>query len=116
MDGTIWSTLAIGTGLGLLHAFDADHILAVSSLASRDGKRSRGLAYAFRWALGHGFALLCVGVATLLVRAEIPAAAFSAAEAAVGVVLIAAGVSVLVSLIRRDVRLRPHAHRRVSRE
>ena len=50
----------------------------------------------------------------MLVRAEIPAAAFSAAEAAVGVVLIAAGVSVLVSLIRRDVRLRPHAHDRLE--
>ena len=41
--------LLIGLGIGLVHAFDADHITTLGSLAVRDRPRS-ALSYALRWA------------------------------------------------------------------
>src|SRR5690606_41463876 len=49
--------LALGAGGGLLHALDADHILAVSTVAAGgDASRRRVLRTAPHWAPGHGLA------------------------------------------------------------
>ena len=35
MDGSLLTFLSLGFGLGLVHALDADHVIAVRTLASR---------------------------------------------------------------------------------
>ncbi len=111
------STIVImftGASLGLLHAFDADHVAAVSGLAERRGGSRSGPVYALRWALGHGGALLAVGVLTMWLGMRLPDPVFVWAEKAVGVVLIGIGVSVLWSLRRGGILLRRHDHGRVE--
>lgn len=110
MDGTTMAVLAAGAGLGLAHAFDADHVAAVSSLAERRGKGVNGPAYALKWAVGHGVALLGVGGATLLLGARVPDRLFVWAEKGIGVILLAVGLSILWSLWRRRLALRWHRH------
>jgi len=110
MDSTTIGILTLGAGLGLIHAFDADHVAAVSSLAGRKGRPWAGPSYALRWAVGHGAALLIIGALTLLVGIRLPDWIFASAEKAVGVILVGVGASILCSLWRRGVRLRPHRH------
>jgi sulfite exporter TauE/SafE len=102
--------LAASFVFGLIHALDADHVVAVSSLAGHQRNWRAGILYAFRWALGHGGVLLAVAVAALCFRWQLPAAAGVIAEKLVGVILIVTGVSLLWRVYRQGVQLRPHRH------
>lgn len=105
-----FAILSLAFGLGLLHALDADHIMAVSGLAAhRPGLRS-SLRFCARWALGHGTVLLAIGGAVLLLGMAIPAGLSATAELLVGAVLIAIGAWVLWDLFRQRAHLHFHDH------
>ena len=76
---TLYSILSLGFGLGLLHALDADHIMAVSSLASTNGKDKKNwsgrsmLWFCTRWAVGHGAILLSLAILFIFAKIELPA-------------------------------------------
>lgn len=104
--------LALGAGGGLLHALDADHILAVSTVAAGgDASRRRVLRTALNWALGHGLSLALVTLSVLGFGLAIPEALSSVAELLVGVVLLAAGLSLLRAGWRGEVAVSLHRHR-----
>ena len=63
------AVLWLGFLLGLRHAFEADHLAAVTSLSTRLGRRRDMLRVAFAWGLGHTLTLTLVG--TLLVAAGV---------------------------------------------
>jgi hypothetical protein len=86
--------------LGIVHALDADHLVAVSSLAARENGRRATIWYAAQWALGHGGLLLLIAAATMLFHWSLPPALPYWAERLVGVVLIVAGASMLWALFR----------------
>ncbi|WP_074471300.1 urease accessory protein UreH domain-containing protein [Thiohalorhabdus denitrificans] len=79
--------LALGFGLGALHALDADHLLAVTGLSGSETRQSGGLRYCLPWALGHGMALFAVGGAVLALDLAIPHRLSAWAEILVGVLL-----------------------------
>ncbi len=110
MDSNLPAVLTLAFGLGMLHALDADHIMAVSTLASTRSGRQRALAFCARWAIGHGLTLLTIGAAVLLLGMAIPARLSADAESLVGVVLVLIGAWVLWDLWRRRVHLHFHAH------
>jgi ABC-type nickel/cobalt efflux system permease component RcnA len=96
--------------VGLMHALDADHIMAVSGLASaRAGSRS-SIRFCTRWAMGHGVTLLLIGIVVLLLGAAIPVALSRIAESSVGAVLILIGLWMLWDLRRRNAHLHFHQH------
>lgn len=109
-DGGLLGLLLLGFGLGLTHAFDADHIMAVTSLASREPGWRCTLRFCGAWAIGHGLTLLTVGLIVLVLGWHLPEALFGTAERLVGVVLIALGLWLWADLWRRRVRLRAHRH------
>ncbi len=91
--------LSLGVAVGLLHAFEPDHIAAVSAQAARLRFR-RSVRYnaikssvlgAF-WGFGHASMILAVGAAILAFSLSIPDQFFLGFEAAVGVMLVALGV------------------------
>ncbi|HPF60666.1 MAG: hypothetical protein KC544_00620 [Gemmatimonadetes bacterium] len=85
--------LALGTALvlGLTHALEMDHMLAVSTFVTHHPTRRAAAGFGARWGLGHSLAVVLVGTALLLAGASIPARLESTAEAIVGVTLIGLG-------------------------
>lgn len=111
MDSTNLSAiLSLAFGLGLLHALDADHIMAVSGLTARRPSLRNSLQFCARWAVGHGLTLLAIGSAVLLLGMAIPKQFSKLAEALVGVVLVAIGLWILWDLVRSRTHLHFHDH------
>jgi len=120
--------LGLAFALGLIHAFDADHVMAVSVLSTdtdadpaSEGPSRRfgaGLGAGLRWSFGHGLVLVVAGIALLMLGWSLPEAWVANAERVVGGTMILLGASAIVGLLRRRSHLhfhehdglRPHAH------
>lgn len=90
----------LGFALGLRHAFDPDHVIAVSAIAARHRSPWQAAWIGATWGLGHGATLLSVGVAVVALRVAIPEAFALSAEFAVGLLLVALGAANLLSHAR----------------
>lgn len=97
---------------GCIHALEADHMAAVTTFVSRRPHPARAFGFGLRWGLGHSVALLLAGGLLVLADVQLPDAAVRALEGAVGAMLAALGVWVLVDLIhaRRISAAHEHAH------
>lgn len=107
---SIIAVLSLAFGLGMLHALDADHIMAVTGLASRRPDWRTTLRFCLRWAIGHGLSLSVIGAGVLLLGMAIPTHLSAVAEHLVGGVLIAIGVWLLWTLYRKGAHLHFHTH------
>lgn len=104
------SILLLAFSLGMIHALDADHIMAVSSLAGRRPGIKSSIAFCSRWAIGHGLALLVISLFVLLLGWAIPVSLSQWAEQLVGLVLILLGLWVYWDMSRRHIHLHFHRH------
>ncbi len=114
MDFATLTWLGLGFALGLVHAFDADHVMALSVFASRGRARAHGmnagLRAGLRWSLGHGVVLVGAGCCLLFLGRALPAEFALAAERGVGGLMIALGVWTFSELIRYRGHLHFHEH------
>lgn len=110
MEQSYLMILSLAFGLGMLHALDADHIMAVTSLAGTKKGLGESRRYCLQWALGHGVILLLAGSVLFLLGRAIPPQLSHLAEILVGVVLIVIGVSVLRDIRRKRVHIHFHQH------
>ena len=101
--------LAAGFLMGMRHALEADHLTAVVALSTRAHGRMSTLIRGAAWGLGHSTSLLIIGGACLALGTTLSADAALWLERAVGLMLVALGVQVIVRLRRR--RIHVHAHR-----
>lgn len=108
--GGMFAILGLAFGLGLMHALDADHVMAVSGLSSSRATFRDTLQFCGRWAVGHGLTLLAIGTAVLGLGMAIPEGLSHLAEQLVGVVLIGIGLYVLQDLIRHRAHFHFHQH------
>lgn len=104
------SMLPLAFGLGLLHALDADHIMAVTGMSSTRTSWRASLRFCASWALGHAGALLLIGVAVLLLGVAVPTTLSAWAEQAVAVVLMGIGLWVLWEIRKRRLHIHFHVH------
>lgn len=103
--------LLIAFLLGLRHATDPDHLVAVTSLVVADGGDTRKAAkLGAWWGVGHSGVLLLVGIPLIFVKGELPGWLESGAEKAVGAVILLLAFRVLVKWARGDFRRDPHVH------
>lgn len=110
LDSHAFTVMGLGFVLGLRHALDADHIVAVSTvLAERPSFRASSVV-GFFWGLGHTVVLLLTGIAVLALHISIPASLAVLFEFCVGVMLIVLGVSLALRLYRERWHLHPHEH------
>jgi hypothetical protein len=94
--------------LGMRHASDPDHLVAVTSLvAAEDGDTRQAARLGAWWGLGHAGALLALGIPLIAFKAELPGWLESGAEKAIGAVILLLAARVIV----RWARPRAHAHR-----
>src|SRR5215218_10678853 len=81
--------LGIAFLLGLRHASDPDHLVAVTSLvAAEDGDTRKAARLGAWWGIGHAAALLTLGIPLIAFKAELPAWLENGAEKAIGVVIL----------------------------
>jgi len=107
------AALVLGLLLGLKHATDADHVVAVSTIVSEYRNAWRGLWVGASWGLGHTTPLFFVGIAILLLKE--PAAQLyedyaSFLEFGVGIMLVFLGVQVFWNFRRRRIHVHEHEH------
>ncbi len=104
------SILALGFVLGLKHALDADHLIAVSTIVSeRKGIFNSSIVGA-SWGVGHTASLLIVGLIVIALRIRIPDRVALAMEFAVALMLVILGVNVLLKILHGG-KLHMHWHR-----
>jgi len=107
---TFLLVLATAGLLGALHAFDPDHLAAVTSFIARRPSARAAIGFAVRWGMGHAATLLAVGLASTLFSLAITPDIEAAAELAVGVMLVGVGVWVLTGIARGRLLIEAHAH------
>jgi cytochrome c biogenesis protein CcdA len=85
------TAIALGALLGLRHATDADHVVAVTAIVARERKLSRAARVGALWGIGHTLTLLAVGGAIVAFRLVIPPRVGLALEFGVALMLIGLG-------------------------
>jgi ABC-type nickel/cobalt efflux system permease component RcnA len=94
------SIIALGFVLGMRHATDPDHVIAVSTIVSRHRKLSRAALIGAFWGLGHTITIFGVGVGIILFNLVIPVRLGLTMELSVGIMLIVLGAINVVAFWR----------------
>ncbi len=103
--------LLTGLALGMRHAFDRDHVTAVTHFISLEPDPVKSARFGFRWAVGHSMTVLLLGSFVLLLHLKFDPAFERYAEIAVGISLIVLGLWRLALLWRERRHAHPHEHR-----
>jgi ABC-type nickel/cobalt efflux system permease component RcnA len=89
--------------LGVRHASDPDHLVAVTSLVStRDGDVRSGVSLGAWWGVGHAATLIAVGTPLILLKTSMPAWLEGLADKAVGVIILVLAAKILWKWVRGD--------------
>ena len=112
MTPSIVAVLAIGGLLGLRHAFEPDHLAAVSTLATRPGGRRLWSAarLGLIWGLGHTVTVGAVALLIIALGVQLPAGLWPAAELLVAGLLILLGTLVIWRYVRGRWHMHAHVH------
>jgi len=103
--------LGIALALGVRHASDPDHLVAVTSLvAADDGDRKAAARLGLWWGIGHAGTLLLIGLPLIFFKSELPAWLESGAEKAVGIVILLLAARVIGKWMKGDYRATAHEH------
>ncbi|HEV2495240.1 MAG TPA: high-affinity nickel-transport family protein [Terriglobia bacterium] len=97
---TLLAILALGFFLGMRHATDPDHVIAVSTIVSRERSVRHASLIGILWGLGHTITIVLVGAAIILFSLVIPARVGLSMELSVGLMLVLLGVMNLTGLTR----------------
>ena len=112
----LFAIMVLGFVLGMRHATDPDHVVAVTTIVSRERTMLHAALIGALWGIGHTFAILIVGATLILFRLTIPPRIGLSMEICVGLMLILLGVLNLTGILRRTIewvtirRLGPRAH------
>jgi hypothetical protein len=85
--------ILLGALLGLRHATDADHVVAVTTIVARERSLMRAARVGAIWGVGHTLTLLLLGGAIVAFRLVIPPRLGLGLEFGVAIMLIALGFS-----------------------
>ena len=94
------SLLFLGFFLGMRHATDADHVVAIATIVSRQRTLRGSALIGGAWGVGHTLTILVVGGAIILFGVVIPARVGLAMEFAVGIMLVLLGLLTLTGMSR----------------
>lgn len=97
---TLSTVLGVGFLLGLRHATDPDHVIAMSTIVTRERKLRAALLLGALWGVGHTLTLAVIGTLMIGFGVIIPLAVGQALEAVVGAMLVVLGVWALLGVYR----------------
>src|SRR2546426_4059083 len=110
MAPSILGLAGLGLLLGLRHAFERDHLAAVSTRAARQARVVDACRLGLVWAVGHTASVGLVVAAIILLGFHLPDRLWPAADFLVALLLIALGASVLLRYVRGRWHLHVHTH------
>ncbi|WP_050182220.1 sulfite exporter TauE/SafE family protein [Domibacillus robiginosus] len=112
MEISFLSVLALGFVLGIKHAIEPDHVIAVSTIASQSKKLSRSSLAGVFWGIGHTATLLIIGCILILMKGEIPEKWAMSLEFLVGIMLVYLGITTILSF--KNIHVHKHQHKNIS--
>ncbi len=95
-----FSIVAIGFFLGMRHATDPDHVIAVTTIVTRQRKLGRAAMTGAFWGIGHTLTIFVVGSAIILFGVVIPPRIGLSMELSVGLMLVILGLMNLTAFWR----------------
>lgn len=110
-----FSILAVGFFLGMRHATDPDHVIAVTTIVSNQRNRMRAALIGAFWGLGHTLTIFVVGAAIILFNLVIPVRVGLSMELSVAVMLIILGLWNVAGFLRSvpEPSVKHHAEEKV---
>ena len=94
------SMLAFGFFLGMRHAIDPDHVIAVTTIVSNQRNIVRSALIGAFWGVGHTVTIFVVGAGIILFNLVIPVRVGLSMELSVAVMLIILGVANVAGFLR----------------
>jgi len=96
---------------GFIHAFEADHLLAVSNIVSKRNNVRSSMKDGIYWGLGHSSTIIIIGVLMIVCKAGITPQYFRYFEALVGLMLIMLAIYRLTAFFKaQKLVIHRHAH------
>src|SRR3989442_2269542 len=92
------TVVGLGFLLGAKHALDADHVVAISTIATEQRSLWRSSAIGFCWGVGHTLLLLLAGLTVLCFKFTLSAEWARLFDTTAGVMLVGLSVSVVLTL------------------
>jgi high-affinity nickel-transport protein len=86
-----WPVALLGFVLGMRHALDPDHVVAVAALTARSRRTWSGAWLGAAWGFGHTITLTGAGAAIILLNLTLPPRVGLAFELIVAIALVAVG-------------------------
>jgi ABC-type nickel/cobalt efflux system permease component RcnA len=110
VESSLLAILALGFVLGLKHATDPDHVVAVTTFVSEQKSLVRSCWIGAFWGAGHTISLTVAGLAVILFKINIPQWMETRLEFAVAVMLVVLGARVLYKTWNQKLELHRHPH------
>ena len=106
-----FSIVAIGFFLGMRHATDPDHVIAVTTIVTRQRRLGRAAMTGAFWGVGHTLTIFVVGSAIILFGVVIPPRIGLSMELSVGLMLVILGLMNLSAFWRttKDISAQTHS-------
>ena len=109
----ILAVLAFGFLLGLKHATDADHVVAVANIVGKERNVWQSIWIGASWGAGHSVPLLILGIVILITK-DVALHRYEAVapylELGVGIMLIYLGISAAWNVLRGRLHMHQHGH------
>ena len=106
----VLTILGVGLILGLKHAMEVDHVVAVSTIVSQHRNVFRSALVGALWGIGHTASVLVIGVIVLSLRIVIPERVSTWLEFGVALMIIGLGAVALWRSLRKKEHVHVHKH------
>lgn len=112
MTPSVELALGLGLLLGLRHALEADHLVAVATIVSEQRTVWRASWIGAIWGVGHTVSLTVCGLFVIVLNAAVPEHVSALLELLVGLMIVALGSRMLALALRdrSDVHVHVHTH------
>lgn len=109
MTGSLLSILLLGFLLGIKHAIEPDHVIAVSTIASESKNLKRSIFAGVYWGIGHTATLFIVGMFLIVAKNTITDTVALSLEFIVGIMLVSLGLNSILAFMKHR-HHHPHSH------
>jgi sulfite exporter TauE/SafE len=110
MEDSLYMVMLLGFILGMKHALEPDHIIALSTIASRSKSLWRSSLTGVFWGIGHTATLFVIGLLLIILKLELSLKLSMSLEFLVGIMLVYLGFSTVISFRRKKIHIHEHQH------